>query len=122
MFQPSRHFLQGPAIAPDLWASRRMDRPSPRSAAQWKESRFHGQWRDGVREPFLNATLIASDQTATAAGTAASRRLIRPISARYPGRLSLQVSERIVNVRRRGSILSPSREGPSENLTWRIQQ
>jgi hypothetical protein len=42
-------------------------------------SRFHGQCRDGAREPFLTATLIASDQTATAAGTAASRRLVRPI-------------------------------------------
>ena len=25
-------------------ASRRLDGPGPRSAAQWKERRFHGQW------------------------------------------------------------------------------
>ena len=29
------------AIAPDMWASRRMHRPGPRPPAQWKESRFH---------------------------------------------------------------------------------
>lgn len=55
--QKSRYFLQGPAIAPDLWASRRMDRPSPRSAAQWKERRFHGRWRDRDRAPMPNAGL-----------------------------------------------------------------